>query len=124
MNLEQQTALITGSSGGIGEEFAVQFAKRGVNLVLVARREDKLAQLRTKLLELKPGLTVDVVAADLSAPGSAAQLAAGIAELGRGIDILINNAGVGLHGDFVQQDVGENSAQIQLNCLTLVELTG
>ena len=51
MNLENQTALITGSSGGIGEDFAVEFAKRKVNLVLVARREDKLAQLRTRLLE-------------------------------------------------------------------------
>ena len=123
MNLDHQTAVITGSSGGIGEEFAVQFAKRNVNLVLVARREDKLAQLRTKLLELRPGLTVDVIAADLSVPGAAAELAAKVGDLGRRIDILINNAGVGLHGDFVQQNVAENSAQIQLNCVTLVELT-
>ncbi len=123
MNFENQTALITGSSGGIGEDFAVEFAKRGVNLVLVARREDKLAQLRTRLLNLRPGLTIDILAADLSVPGSAAGLAAGIADLGRGIDILVNNAGVGLHGDFVKQGVAENSAQIQLNCLTLVELT-
>ncbi len=123
MNLENQTALITGSSGGIGEEFAVQFAKRKVNLVLVARREDKLAELRTRLLELSPGLTVDVIAADLSVPGAAAELATTIGTLGRRIDILINNAGVGLHGDFVAQNVGENSAQIQLNCVTLVELT-
>ena len=123
MNLENQTALITGSSGGIGEEFAVQFAKRKVNLVLVARREDKLAELRTRLLELSPGLTVDVIAADLSVPGAAAELATTIGTLGRRIDILINNAGVGLHGDFVAQKVGENSAQMQLNCVTLVELT-
>jgi uncharacterized protein len=123
MNLENQTALITGSSGGIGEEFAVQFAKRKVNLVLVARREDKLAELRTRLLELSPGLTVDVIAADLSVPGAAAELATTIGTLGRRIDILINNAGVGLHGDFVAQNVAENSAQIQLNCVTLVELT-
>ncbi len=123
MNLENQTALITGSSGGIGEEFAVQFAKRKVNLVLVARREDKLAELRTRLLELSPGLTVDVIAADLSVPGAAAELATTIGTLGRRIDILINNAGVGLHGDFVAQNVGENSAQMQLNCVTLVELT-
>lgn len=124
MKLENQTALITGSSGGIGEDFAVAFAKRGVNLVLVARREDKLAQLRTRLLELRPGLTVDIVAADLSVPGSAAGLADTIATLGRRIDILVNNAGVGLHGDFAKQDVEVNSAQIQLNCVTLVELTG
>jgi short-subunit dehydrogenase len=124
MKLENQTALITGSSGGIGEDFAVAFAKRGVNLILVARREDKLARLRTRLLELHPGLTVDIVTADLSVPGSAARLAATIADLGRQIDILVNNAGVGLHGDFVKQDVGANSAQVQLNCVTLVELTG
>ena len=124
MNLENHTALITGSSGGIGEDFAVEFAKRKVNLVLVARREDKLAQLRTTLLDLSPGLTIDVIAADLSVPGSAAGLAAKIGDLGRRIDILINNAGVGLHGDFVKQGVTENSAQVQLNCVTLVELTG
>lgn len=124
MNLENHTALITGSSGGIGEDFAVEFAKRKVNLVLVARREDKLAELRTRLLERSPGLTIDVIAADLSVPGSAAELAAKIKELGRSIDILINNAGVGLHGDFVTQDVAGNAAQIQLNCVTLVELTG
>lgn len=124
MNLENQTALITGSSGGIGEDFAVEFAKRGANLVLVARREDKLTQLRARLLEAHPGLTIDIVAADLSVPGSAADLAAKVTTLGRTIDILINNAGVGLHGDFVKQSVAENAAQTQLNCVTLVELTG
>ena len=123
MKLDHQTALITGSSGGIGEEFAVQFARRNVNLVLVARRADKLDQLRTRLLALNSALTIDVIAADLAVPGSADDLAARIAELGRGIDILVNNAGVGLHGDFVRQNVAENSAQIQLNCVTLVELT-
>ena len=123
MKFENDTALITGSSGGIGEEFALQLARRGVNLVLVARREDKLTQLRSKLLELSPGLTVDVIAADLSVPGSAAELAAKIKDLGRKIDVLVNNAGVGLHGDFVTQEVDANSAQIQLNCNTLVELT-
>ena len=124
MNLENQTALITGSSGGIGEDFAVAFAQRKVNLVLVARRVDKLAQLRTRLLEISPGITVDVIPADLAVPGSAAELAAKVKELGRSIDILINNAGVGNHGDFVKQGVAENAAQIQLNCVTLTELTG
>jgi short-subunit dehydrogenase len=123
MNLKNDTALITGSSGGIGEEFAEQLARRGVNLVLVARREDKLTQLRSRLLEQNPGLSIDVIAADLAVPGSAAELADKIASLGRRIDILVNNAGVGLHGDFVQQDAGVNAAQIQLNCVTLVELT-
>lgn len=123
MYLKNDTALITGSSGGIGEEFALQLAGRGVNLVLVARRADKLAELRQRLLDLHPGLRVEVVAADLSLPGSAADLVSKVAALGRTVDILINNAGVGLHGDFVGQNAEANAAQIQLNCVTLVELT-
>jgi len=124
MDLKNDTALITGSSGGIGEEFAVQLARRGVNLVLVARRADKLSALRDRLLETHPGLQVDVVAADLAVPGSAAELASKVADLGRRVDVLVNNAGVGLHGDFVGQDVATNAAQVQLNCVTLTELTG
>lgn len=124
MDLKNDTALITGSSGGIGEEFAVQLARRGVNLVLVARRADKLAALRDRLLEAHPGLQVDVVAADLAVPGSAAELASKVADLGRRVDVLVNNAGVGLHGDFVGRDVAANAAQVQLNCVTLTELTG
>ncbi|MET0451661.1 MAG: SDR family oxidoreductase, partial [Mycobacterium sp.] len=123
MDLTNDTALITGSSGGIGEEFARQFARRGVNLILVARRADKLEELRDRLLESSPTLTVDVVAADLSQPGSAAQLAARVRDLGRNVEILVNNAGVGLHGDFVDQQAEVNAAQVQLNCTTLVELT-
>ena len=123
MRLENQTALITGSSGGIGEEFARQLALRGANLILVARRADKLDQLRTELLERSPALKIDVVTADLSIPGSAADLAVKVEALGRRVDILVNNAGVGLHGDFVSQDRAANAAQIQLNCVTLVELT-
>lgn len=123
MKLQNQTALITGSSGGIGEEFARRFAERGTNLILVARRADKLEQLRTELLGRNPALAVDVLSADLSVPGSAAELAAGVDGLGRTVDILVNNAGVGLHGDFAGQDRAANAAQIQLNCVTLVELT-
>jgi uncharacterized protein len=123
VDLSSNTALITGSSGGIGEEFANQFARRGVNLVLVARRADKLQQLRDTLLERHPDLVVDVIAADLATPGSAADLAKRIADIGRRIDILVNNAGVGLHGKFVGQETDANAAQIQLNCGTLVDLT-
>ena len=123
MDLSSNTALITGSSGGIGEEFAGRFARRGVNLVLVARRADKLQQLRDTLLERHPDLVVDVIAADLATPGSAADLAKRIADIGRRIDILVNNAGVGLHGKFVGHEPESNAAQIQLNCGTLVDLT-
>jgi short-subunit dehydrogenase len=70
VDLSSNTALVTGSSGGIGEEFAVQLARRGVNLVLVARRADKLEELRKTLLERHPDIVVHVIAADLATPGS------------------------------------------------------
>ena len=123
MEFNDVTALVTGASGGIGEEFAIQLARRGANLILVARRADKLSALRDTLLARHPGIVVDVLAADLAVPGSGAELASGVSELGRTVDVLVNNAGVGLHGDFVRQDPDANAGQIQLNCGTLVDLT-
>ncbi len=123
MEFRNRTALITGASGGIGEEFAHQLAGLGANLILVARRADKLADLRTTLLTRTPGIEIDVLTADLSLPGSGAQLATQIGDLGRQVDILINNAGVGSHGDFVDLDPEALAAQIQLNCGSLVDLT-
>ena len=123
MEFSNSTALITGSSGGIGEEFAVQLAERGADLVLVARREDKLAQLRDRIVGKHPDRTVDVIAADLAEPGSGAELAKKVGALGRTIDVLVNNAGVGLHSNFIDQSPEPNAGQIQLNCGTLVDLT-
>jgi short-subunit dehydrogenase len=123
MDLSHNTALITGSSGGIGEEFAVQLAARHINLVLIARRADKLEELRDQLLTAHPDIGVDVIAADLSVPGAGAEVFEQVNALGRGIDILINNAGIGLHGEFAGQEPERNAAQIQLNCGTLVDLT-
>lgn len=123
MDFNTSTALITGSSGGIGEEFAIQLAQRGAHLVLVARREDRLSKLRDTLTVKHPGIVVDVITADLAVPGSGAELENKVRELGRSIDVLVNNAGVGLHGKFVLQTPEANAAQIQLNCGTLVDLT-
>lgn len=123
MEFSNTTALVTGASGGIGEEFAVQLARRGAHLVLVARRAEKLEALRQTLTARHPGIVVDVVTADLSVPGSGADVEAEVRTLGRSIDVLINNAGIGLHGKFVDQEPEPNAAQIQLNCGTLVDLT-
>lgn len=124
MEFRNRTALVTGASSGIGEEFARRLADRHANLVLVARRRDKLEALRDALEEAHPDIEVDVISADLSVPGSAAELADDVAALGRTVDILINNAGVGSHGEFVDDDPDRNAAMVQLNCGTLVELTG
>lgn len=123
MDFTNDTALITGASGGIGEEFAVQLAGRGANLILVARRADKLAALHDSLLARHPGITVDVIAEDLAVPGAGAELDEKVREIGRTVDVLVNNAGVGLHSQFVDQAPEANAAQIQLNCGTLVDLT-
>jgi uncharacterized protein len=123
MDLRNTTALITGSSGGIGEEFAVVLAKRGVNLVLVARRAEKLAELKDRLLAEHPNLSVHVIPADLAQPGAGAALAAEVTAANLHIDVLINNAGIGLHGTFADADPAANAGQIQLNCGTLVDLT-
>lgn len=123
MHFNNDTALITGSSGGIGEEFADQLAQRGANLVVVARRSDKLEALRDRLTTKHPGIVVDVITADLAVPGAGAELETRIRELGRTIDVLVNNAGIGLHSKFVEQSPEANAGQIQLNCGTLVDLT-
>lgn len=123
MNFTNDTALITGASGGIGEEFAIALATRGANLVLVARRADKLTELRDRLTADHPGITVDVIAEDLAVPGAGAELHDKVIELGRKVDVLVNNAGVGLHSKFVDQAPEQNAAQIHLNCGTLVDLT-
>ena len=87
--------------------------------MLVARRAEKLAQLHDKLVAKHPQIVVDVIAEDLAVPGSGAELETKIRELGRTIDVLVNNAGVGLHSKFVDQAPEPNAAQIQLNCGTL-----
>lgn len=123
MKLTNNTALITGASGGIGKEFATQLAAREVNLVLAARRVDRLEQVRTDLLKRHPNLHIDLVPADLSQPGAGAELAKRVAEAGHDIDILINNAGVGSHDPFIDEDPERVAAQIQLNVGTVVDLT-
>lgn len=123
MDLTNDTALITGASGGIGKQFAIRFAQRHVNLVLVARSKDKLQDLRTTLLERHPGLCVDVLTADLADPGAAAEVVEQVSALERRVDILINNAGVGFHGRFIDEEPQQAAGQIQLNCGSLVDLT-
>ncbi len=122
MNFTGQTALITGASSGIGAAYAREFAARGADLVLVARGAEAMQQLATQLRS-EHGRRVDVIAADLGAPGAADRLAEEVAALGIDVDVLINNAGFGLHGDFVGADEGRLTAMIQLNCVALVDLT-
>jgi short-subunit dehydrogenase len=123
MEWKNKTALVTGASSGIGAEFAVQLAAQGVNLVLVARRADRLEGLRSLLLERHPALRIDIMPADLAAVGATAELAARLHEAGQQIDVLVNNAGVGFHRPFADEPADEVAAEIRLNCGALVDLT-
>ncbi|MET8295347.1 SDR family oxidoreductase [Streptomyces sp. NPDC005180] len=122
MTYQGTVALITGASAGLGVEFARQWAERGADLVLVARRLDRLEGLAADL-EKRYGITAHVVAADLSLPGAAAALRAELDARGIAVHTLVNNAGFGSHGPFVRQDPAQINEMIQLNVVAVAELT-
>ena len=119
----RRTALVTGASGGIGEQIARQLAARGTDLVLVARRQDRLQALRVELLLAHPGLAVHVLAVDLSLASAGQEVFAFVRDAGVHVEVLVNNAGVGSHDRLVEEDLEALARQIQLNCGTLVDLT-
>ena len=117
-----ETALITGASGGIGAQFARIHAATGGNLVLVARNLEKLEKIKADL-EPKYGISILIIAMDLSHEGSAKSLFSQTEAAGIEISILINNAGVGGHGKLCERDLSSDQAMMQLNMGTLVSLT-
>lgn len=121
-NWAGKTVLITGASVGIGEAFARRFAQEKANLVLIARREDKLRRLAAELAN-HHGVTVDVVVKDLSRPEAPGEVFEETERLGVQVDGLINNAGFGIGGRFVETDLKRNLEMLQLNVVTLTELT-
>lgn len=118
-----ELALITGASSGIGRELAVVHAEHRGDLVLVARREARLADLADRLRG-DHGVTVYVLDRDLSEPGAAAALVADLDRADLKPAILINNAGFGYWGRFHEQDLARNARMVRLNVTALMELTG
>jgi short-subunit dehydrogenase len=116
------TALVTGASSGIGAELARYHASRSGDIVLVARSENKLNELKSEL-EREPGIKATVIAADLAQPDSAEKIFAATEAAGLQIDILINNAGFGGHGKFHERDLAKDQAMMQVNIVSLVNLT-
>ncbi len=117
-----QTALITGASSGIGASFARRLAEEGFsNLLVVARRSERLFELKAEL-ELAHRVTVHPIVLDLVSPGAADVLQARVVELGLAVDLLVNNAGCGLLGAFEELEPDRLSAMVALNCGAVVDI--
>jgi len=115
-------ALVTGASAGIGRAFAQALAARGNDLVLVARDSSRLEQLAAELTATH-GLDAEVLAADLLTPEGLAAVEARIADVDHPIDLLVNNAGFGTFGRFVELDVDREVQEVELNVVALLRLT-
>ena len=115
-------ALVTGGTSGIGFELAKLLAADGYNIILVARAEEGLEKVRT---ELSSGYKVEVVtiSKDLFYPGNAFELVDEVREKGLAVDILVNDAGQGLYGEFKDTDIQRELAIVQLNISSLLVLT-
>lgn len=116
-----RTALVTGASSGIGAAYAHQLAAEGYDLVLVARREERLHELAEELTA-QHKCVVDVLAADLSDADDVAKLVAYVAAL-ENLEVLVNNAGFGILGDFAQNRVERQEAMIRVHIMATVQLT-
>ena len=122
MNYKGQRALVTGASSGIGACFARELARRGADLVLVARSQDRLTTLAGEL-NRSFGVAGDVAVADLARPSAAEDLAGELSGRALQIDILVNNAGFGLFAPLDQANSSALSDMVQLNVAALVGLT-
>ena len=123
MRLENCHALITGASSGIGEEVAKQLASRATLLVLVARRRDRLEQLRDELLAKHPQLRIEVRTTDLTDTAQIAALLDWIAAEKFPLDLLVNNAGLGDLGSFASADAEKLDRMMLVNMVALTRLT-
>lgn len=119
---QKHTALVTGASSGIGMHIARILAERGSDLIITARRKDRLEKLAAELGSAHK-VRVDVLEADLALPDAAARLYKEAASVRGDIDILVNNAGFGKQNNVVDLTLEEIRAMIQVNITSLTELT-
>lgn len=122
MNPQNQTALITGCTSGIGLHLAHQFAKHGHPLVLVAPVESELQHLRAELTAVY-GITAELFAKNLEQEASSKEIFDGLEARGIHVDILVNNAGYGHHGSWHQQPVENDLSMLRLNVEAVLRLS-
>lgn len=120
--MNKKTALITGASSGLGRELARIHAERGGNLVIVARREEKLQALKQEL-QSKYGTETLILAKDLSRPEAPQEIYDAVKTAGIRIDYLINNAGFGGQGYFHARTMEQDLQMIAVNIIALAKLT-
>jgi hypothetical protein len=118
----RRTALITGASAGIGKALAEVFAQHGFDLVLTARREDRLRAMAEDL-GARYGVRSHIVVADLARPGAAAQICDEVAAAGLTVDVLVNNAGYGVPGNYRATTWRQQEDFIQVMVTAVCELT-
>lgn len=121
MSTTWKRALVTGASSGIGEVLARRLAAEGTDLVVVARDRKRLEALAKELTE-GHGVDVEVLRADLSKKAQTAAVVERLQDEVSPIDLLVNNAGFGTYGPFVELDPDEEEREVQVNCQALVRL--
>lgn len=121
MENQRKTALVTGASSGIGLEFAKLLAANNFNLVLVARSRDKLEQLKQQLQE-EHGVEITVLCEDLGSAGAPKRIHESLLQQEKDVDVLINNAGFGLEGEFVELDIERQQDMINLNVSAMTQM--
>ena len=117
-----KTALVTGASSGIGAAYARSLARDRYDLILVARRADRLHALAEELRS-QHQVRVEVLPADLLRPEAPDELLEAVGTLGLQVDLLVNNAGMGTHGPFLDQSAQDDQRMLALNVAALVGLT-
>jgi uncharacterized protein len=116
------TALITGASSGIGEAFADVLAAEGFDVVIIARREERLRAVQSRLQQ-RYGVRVEVIVTDLERPDAPARLCAELEARGLKIDVLVNNAGYGVPGSFLSSSWDVHTRFLQIMVTAVAELT-
>jgi short-subunit dehydrogenase len=122
MTNERAWAIITGASSGIGRALAFQFAAGGFNLFLTARNEPALGAVAAQCSS-KHGIQTEVIAADLSRKESVDNVITALTSKPRHYEILVNNAGFGIHGDFASSDIDLNVELVNVQVTNMLRLT-
>ena len=120
--LKGKTALVTGASSGLGVDFARELASRGCNLILVARREDRLQAVQQEIQQTF-GVNVENIVMDLGVAGAAAALYQQTAGSGRVVEVLVNNAGFGLYGQHMSIPWEKEAEMLHLDMIVVAQLT-